>query len=147
VNLSNLLQRGSANPSADAAIRLPIFEGGRLRGALAARNSDYDVAVEQYNQALSDALREVVDQLSSMHSVQAQRAEANAALASAEEAYQLAVTRYQAGIGSLLQVLTAETAVLEQRALHSELGARELAISINLVRALGGGFDLQVATR
>jgi len=145
VTLSKLLETGSAIPSAGAAIRLPIFDSGRLRGNLAARNADYDAAVEQYNQALADALREVVDQLASMRSVQVQRAEADTALAAAEEAYNLAVTRYKAGIGSLLQVLTAETQVLEQRNLRADLHARELALSINLIRALGGGFDVQVA--
>jgi NodT family efflux transporter outer membrane factor (OMF) lipoprotein len=146
VTLSKLLEAGSAIPSVGAAIRLPILDGGRLRGALAARNAEYDAAVEQYNQALSDALREVVDQLASMRSVQAQRSEADTALGSAEDAYGLAVTRYKAGIGSLLQVITVETQVLEQRRLRAELQSRELALSINLIRALGGGFDVQVAT-
>jgi NodT family efflux transporter outer membrane factor (OMF) lipoprotein len=145
VTLSKLLEAGSAIPSLGAALRLPILDGGRLRGALAARNAEYDAAVEQYNQALSDALREVVDQLASMRSVQAQRGEADAALGAAEEAYELALTRYKAGIGSLLQVLTVETQVLEQRRLRAELHSRELALSINLIRALGGGFDVQVA--
>jgi len=86
-----------------------------------------------------------VDQLTSMRSVQTQRGEAEAALASAEEAYDLALTRYKAGLGSLLQVLSAETSVLEQRNVRAELQSRELALSINLIRALGGGFDVQVA--
>ena len=145
VTASKLLEAGSGIPSFGAAIRLPIFEAGRLRGALAVRNAEYDAAVEQYNQALSDALREVVDQLASLRSVQAQRGDADAALASAEEAYQLAVTRYRAGLGSLLQVISAETQVIDQRSLRAELQSRELALSINLIRALGGGFDLQVA--
>ena len=145
VTLSKLLESGSAIPSIGAAVRLPIFDAGRLRGNLAGRNADYDVAVEQYNQLLADALREVVDQLTSMRSVQAQRTEADAALGSAEEAYELALTRYKAGLGSLLQVLSAETAVLEQRNVRAELQSRELALSINLIRALGGGFDVQVA--
>jgi NodT family efflux transporter outer membrane factor (OMF) lipoprotein len=145
VDLGKLLQTGSAIPSVGAAVRLPIFDAGRLRGALAERNAEYDAAVEQYNQALAQALREVVDQLASMRSVQTQRAEADSALAAAEEAYDLAVTRYKAGIGSLLQVLAAETQVLEQRNLRADLQSRELALSINLIRALGGGFDVQVA--
>src|SRR5204862_7537367 len=145
ISLSNLLQPGSAIPSVGAAVRLPILEGGRLRGALAARDAEYDAAVELYNQALADALREVVDQLASMRSVQTQRAEAEAALASAEEAYTLAVTRYKAGLGSLLSLITVEQQVLEQRQLRTELQSRELALSINLIRALGGGFDVQVA--
>jgi NodT family efflux transporter outer membrane factor (OMF) lipoprotein len=145
VSPAHLLEAGSLIPSLGAAVRLPILEGGRLRGALAARDAEYDAAVEQYNQALADALREVVDQLASMRSVQTQRTEADTALAAAEEAYSLAVTRYKAGIGSLLQVLAAETQVLEQRSLRTELQSRELALSINLIRALGGGFDVKVA--
>jgi NodT family efflux transporter outer membrane factor (OMF) lipoprotein len=145
VSLSKLLETGSLIPSAGAAIRLPIFDAGRLRGALAVRNAEYDAAVEQYNQALADALREVVDQLTAMRSVQAQRHEADAAVASAEEAYQLAFTRYRAGLGSLLQLVTVEAQVLEQRQVQAELRSRELALSINLIRALGGGFDVQVA--
>jgi len=147
VTLSKLLEAGSAIPSFGAAIRLPIMDGGRLRGTLAARDADYDLAVEQYNQTLSDALREVLDQLTSLRSVEVQRGEVDSALAAAEEAYSLAVARYQAGIGSLLQVLAAEMQVLEQRTLRAELQARELAVSINLIRALGGGFDLQVAVQ
>src|SRR5262249_3500130 len=91
VTLSKLFENGSRIPPMDAAFHLPIFDGGRLRGALAVRDAEYDAAVEQYNQALADALREVVDQLASMRSVQAQRAESDAALAAAEEAYQLAL--------------------------------------------------------
>ena len=145
ISLSHLLDPASGIPSIGAAVRLPILDGGRLRGNLAARDAEYDAAVEQYNQSLADALREVVDQLTSMRSVQAQRTEADAALASAEEAYSLALTRYKAGIGSLLQVITVETQVLDQRALRAELHSRELALSINLIRALGGGFDVKMA--
>jgi NodT family efflux transporter outer membrane factor (OMF) lipoprotein len=147
VTLSKLLEPGSAIPTVGAAVSLPILDGGRLRGALAARDAEYDAAVEQYNQALADALREVVDQLASLRSVQTQRTESDAALAAAEEAYNLAVTRYKAGIGSLLQVITAETQVLDERSLRADLGSRELTLSINLIRALGGGFDMQVAAK
>jgi NodT family efflux transporter outer membrane factor (OMF) lipoprotein len=145
VNLSRLLEAGSAIPSATAAISLPILDSGRLRGALAQRNAEYDAAVEQYNQALSDALREVVDQLTAMRSVQAQRVEADAAVASAEEAYQIAFARYKAGLGSLLSLIVVEQQVLDQLQLRAEVHSRELALSINLIRALGGGFDVKVA--
>jgi NodT family efflux transporter outer membrane factor (OMF) lipoprotein len=145
VTPSKLLDPASGIPSLGVALRLPILDGGRLRGALAGRNADYDVAVEQYNQTLADALREVVDQLTSLRSVNVQRGEVESALAAAEEAYGLAVTRYKAGIGSLLNVLAAETAVLEQRGLRADLQSRELALSISLIRALGGGYDMQVA--
>ena len=145
VTPAKLLEAGSAIPSIGAAVRLPILDGGRLRGNLAARDAEYDAAVEQYNQALADALREVVDQLSSLRSVQAQRGEADAALAAGEEAYDLAVTRYRAGLGTLLQVIVAETQVLDQRLLRADLNSRELTFAVNLARALGGGYDVKVA--
>jgi len=40
-----------------------------------------------------------------------------------------------------LQVLTTETQLLAQQSLEVDLRARTLDVSINLVRALGGGFE------
>ncbi|MGH8851432.1 MAG: efflux transporter outer membrane subunit [Casimicrobiaceae bacterium] len=128
------------------AVTLPIFDGGRLRGNLAAKDAGYDIAVEQYNQMLADALRDVVDQLSSFRSVDEQGAQQKLAVATAREAYELALLRYRDGIGNYLQVLTTEAQWLSQRGLDADLQARRLSLSIDLVRALGGGFDPQSAT-
>jgi outer membrane protein TolC len=88
-----------------------------------------------------DAVREVVDRLASLRSVGTQNAEARTGLSAAEEAYGVAVARYRAGLGNYLQVLSAETQVLDQRNLQAELRYRELDLSIDLIRALGGGFE------
>jgi len=141
ITFSKLLASGSEIPSFGPALRLPLFDGGRLRGNLAAKDADYDVALEQYNQTLVDALREVVDQLTSLRSVDAQRLQLDGALTNAGEAYELALARYRAGIGSYLQVLAAEAPLLEQKSLQANLRAHELELSINLIRALGGGFE------
>ena len=145
ITLSKLVSAGSATPSIGAAVQLPIFDSGRLRGNLAARDADYDLAVEQYNATLIDAVREVVDQIASVRSIEAQRGEVDAALASAQEAYDLVVARYRGGLGTYLQVLTVETQLLEQKSLQIDLHARELEQSINLARALGGGFEQRAA--
>lgn len=123
------------------AVSLPIFDAGRLRANLAGRNADYDIAVEQYNQTLADAIRDVVDQLASLRSVDEQRRQQVQAQATAQEAYDLALLRYREGIGNYLQVLSAEAPLLVQQGLDADLRARQLALAINLVRALGGGFD------
>jgi len=123
------------------AVSLPIFDAGRLRANLAGRNADYDIAVEQYNQTLADAIRDVVDQLASHQSVDEQRRHQAQAQATAQEAYDLALLRYREGIGNYLQVLSAETPLLAQQSLDADLRSRELALEIDLVRALGGGFD------
>ena len=146
ISFARLLNARSEDPSFGPALRLPLFDGGRLRANLAAKDADYDLAVEQYNQTLVDAMREVVDQLASLRSVAAQRAELERRLAAARDAYALATERYRAGVASYLQVLAAETPLLEQKNLRANLRARELELSINLIRALGGGFkDVQPA--
>lgn len=141
VTFSKLLASGSGIPAFGPALRLPLFDGGRLRANLAAKDADYDLALEQYNQTLVEAMREVVDQLASLRSVDAQRIELDAALAIAERGHQLALERQRAGIGSYLQVLAAEAPLLEQKILQANLRAHELELSINLIRALGGGFE------
>jgi NodT family efflux transporter outer membrane factor (OMF) lipoprotein len=122
------------------AITLPIFDKG-LRANLRGKDADYDAAVELYNQALVEALRDVVDQLTSLRSLDVQREQDALALHSTREAYDLAVLRYREGIGTYLDVLTVEAQLLARQVQDVELRARGLALSINLIRALGGGFE------
>jgi NodT family efflux transporter outer membrane factor (OMF) lipoprotein len=135
----SLVTAGNREIGVGPAVSLPLFDGGRRRGNLAARDSEYDIAVEQYNQAVADGLREVVDQLASFRSVDEQRAQQREGLATAQDAYDLATLRYREGVGNYLQVLTTETQLLSQRSLEADLRARALDLSINLARALGGG--------
>jgi NodT family efflux transporter outer membrane factor (OMF) lipoprotein len=138
---ANLLSAASRTLGVTPAVTLPIFDAGRLRAELAGKDADYDVAVEQYNQAIANAMREVVDQLVSFRSVDEQRAQQRIAAATTRDAYDLALLRYREGLGNYLQVLSAEQPMLAQQALDADLRARALELSINLVRALGGGYD------
>ncbi|MDB5955264.1 efflux transporter outer membrane subunit [Ramlibacter sp.] len=138
-NGASLLTAANRIEGVRAAISFPIFDGGRLRGNLAGKDADYDIAVEQYNQALADAMRDVVDQIVSLRSLAEQRGEQTAALAPLQEAYDLSLLRYREGLGNYLQVLSAEQPLLDQRSRQADLRARELELSINLIRALGGG--------
>jgi NodT family efflux transporter outer membrane factor (OMF) lipoprotein len=138
---SGFLSLGNRQVGVGPALSLPLFDAGQRRANLAQADAEYDLAVEQYNQSLSDALREVVDQLSSFRSVAQQRVEQQQALTASRDAYDLAVLRYREGLGNYLQVLTTETQLLAQQSLEVDLRARTLDVSINLVRALGGGYE------
>ncbi|MFC5497914.1 efflux transporter outer membrane subunit [Caenimonas terrae] len=140
IGLGNLLQAGSLQWGVGPAIRLPIFEGGKLRANLRGKTADYDAAVESYNATVIEAIHEVGDQLASGRSIALQQAEQKQAQASAEGAYDIAVQRYKAGLGNYLNVLTAENAVLAQRRLAVDLAARALDTQVGLARALGGGY-------
>ena len=145
LGLDNLFKSSSREFGAGPAISLPIFEGGRLRANLRARNADVDAAVASYNATLLDAVREVADLLVSSRSLQVQAQEQAQAQAAAETAYDLAVQRYRAGLGNYLTVLSAQTSVLAQRRAAVDLKARAWDLDVNLIRALGGGFDAESA--
>ena len=140
LGLAKWLLAGSQMAGIGPAVHLPLFDGGRLKGNLRAKNADFDAAVEDYNARLIDALRDVADQLASTGYIDTQVREQQAALTSAEGAYDLAQQRYRAGLSTYLTVLTAQLAVEQQRRGAIDLKARRYAIDVELARALGGGF-------
>ena len=141
LGLGNLLTLGSRNLGVGPALRLPLFDGGRLRANLQGRAADADAATAAYNGAVLDAAREVADASASLLWLARQRAEQVQALTATESAYDLALQRYRAGLGSYLAVLSAETGVLAQRQQATDLQARLLDTQVALMRALGGGWQ------
>ena len=145
IGFDKLLQSGSDQWGVGPAIRLPIFEGGRLRANLRSKTADLDLAVESYNNLVIDAVHDVADQLVSARAIARQQTEQSATQVSAESAFAIAMQRYKAGLGNYLNVLSAETSVLAQRRLAVDLAARALDSQVQLIRALGGGFHADAA--
>jgi NodT family efflux transporter outer membrane factor (OMF) lipoprotein len=146
LGVGKLLDAGSLQWGVGPAIHLPIFDAGRLRANLRGKTADLDAAVESYNATVLDAVREVRDQLASLQSIGKQQREQRDAQAAAEGAYQIAVQRYRAGLGTYLNVLAAETAMLGQRRLAVDLSGRALDAQVQLMRALGGGYVADAPT-
>lgn len=141
LGLGKLLDLGSTQWGVGPAVRLPIFDAGRLRANLKGRTADLDAAIESYNGAVLEAFHEAGDAIAAVQSVARQQAEQRQAEAAAEGAYDIAVQRYRAGLGTYLNVLSAESAVLAQRRLGVDLAARALDARVQLYRALGGGYS------
>ncbi|MEO5672097.1 MAG: efflux transporter outer membrane subunit, partial [Ramlibacter sp.] len=146
IGLGRLLDTGSEQWGVGPAIRLPIFEAGRLRANLRGKTADLDAAIESYNAAVLDAIHDASDQVASGRSIARQQAEQRDALTAAEGAYQIALQRYKAGLGTYLNVLAAETSVLNQRRLGVDLSARALETQVGLFRAFGGGYSAAAAS-
>lgn len=140
LGFNDFLKGGSREWGVGPAIRLPIFDSGRLRANLRGKTADLDAAVESYNASLLDAVHDVADQVASSRSIALQQAEQREAQAAAEGAYAIALQRYKAGLGNYLNVLTAENTVLAQRRQAVDLAARRLDNQVALMRALGGGY-------
>ena len=102
----------------------------------------YDLAVANYNQSLVGALREVADAVHSARSLDAQIVSATQARDAAQAAWDIATSRYKAGLGTQLDVLAAQRPLLESDRQLTVLRAQRLAASIDLDRALGGGLVL-----
>ena len=140
IGFGRLHEASSTQWGIGPAIRLPIFEGGKLRANLRVKNADLDTAIESYNATLIDAVRDVADQVASNQSISRQRMQQELSQKATEDAYDLAMQRYKAGIGNYLQVLATETAVLNQRRQAIDLLARSFDTQVALIRALGGGY-------
>jgi NodT family efflux transporter outer membrane factor (OMF) lipoprotein len=147
LGLDNLFKRGSSMGNVGPAISLPIFSGGALQGQYRQARGQYDEAVATYDRTLIGALREVADAVTSRRQVAEQLVDARASLADAEGAYHVAQLRFRGGLSTFLNVLSAEEAVLAARRSLAAIEARRFALDIQLVRALGGGFqpNLQIS--
>jgi outer membrane protein TolC len=111
-----------------------------LRGNLDAQDAAYDLAVENYNQTVIDALRDIADQLSSLRWLKERLAQQLEAVNTAQAASDLVNLRYGAGLATYLQVLATENATLTQKSQLVALQSRALSLQANLSRALGGGY-------
>ena len=141
IGLDRLLNSGSLMSSAGPAIRLPVFEAGRLRANYAIKTADIDAAISQYNQSVVAAAQDVGEQLARAAAL-AQEEDANrAALDAIEEAHRLAMLRYRGGLSPYLSALSVEGQLLAQRRAALELKSRRQDIQVSLIRALGGGFQ------
>lgn len=142
LHLSELTASGSDIGSIGPAFSLPLFEGGRLRAGLKGAEADRDAAVASYDAAVTEAFHQVADVVASSRSLQSQLADSRAALAASEDAYRVARLRYQGGLSTYPAVLLVEQDLLRRRRAVADLDARALALDVELIRALGGGYHV-----
>lgn len=139
-DLGELLQSQSSFAYIGPALSLPLFDGGRLRAELDRTDAQYDLAVASYNQAVIDALRDVADDVSAVRSLQQQTQSQQQAVQTAMAAFELASQRYRAGIGNYLDVLAAQSTLLQAQQRQVGLQTQQVLSSIRLTQALGGGY-------
>jgi NodT family efflux transporter outer membrane factor (OMF) lipoprotein len=139
LGFGQLISTAASIAGVGPAISLPIFDGGRRRGNLSAKTASYDIAVENYNAIVLNALQDVSDQLVILQSNAKQRKEVELSLASAHRAHELATTSYRAGLSNYQHVLDTHSVVLRQQEIIAQLQAVRLGTYAGLMRALGGG--------
>jgi len=139
--LFQFLKSASGSWTGGPAMSLPIFDGGRLRSELGAQSASFDVAVSQYNETIVEALKDISDSVITLRSLQSQEADARRSVASATKSYNLAKEGFRRGLTDYVNVLVAQTQLLQARQGLAKIQAARLEAHASLTEALGGGLD------
>ena len=132
---------GSDFGGAGPAITLPIFNGGKLRAQLRGAEAEYAEAVANYEKVLVQALQEVADAAVSQRALGGQLERIDVAVEAAREAWRVQNNRYEGGLATYLDVLSAEDYLLGNLRAQSDLRSRSMSLDVALNRALGGGYQ------
>ena len=141
IDIATLFTAPSAIWAVGGDLLQPIFQGGRNRANLAATKSAYSEAEANYRESVLTAFQQVEDGLSGLNTLSQAVNTQNAAVADARRALELANNRYVGGVTSYLDVITAQSALLTNQRLATQLLGQQMVTSVYLVKALGGGWE------
>ena len=144
LGLNLLHEKDSYMGSVGPAISLPLFTAGRLKGDLRKNTSIYEQAVANYNQTLTQALKEVADVGISQRALTKQLIKSQEALNSSQEAYEIKTKRYEGGLSNYLEVLYSQENFINTKRNLINQKSRALTLDIALKYALGGGYNSQI---
>jgi NodT family efflux transporter outer membrane factor (OMF) lipoprotein len=118
-----------------------VFDAGRRRSAKSITVNQYDATIADYRQTVLTAFQQVEDNLAALRVLEREAQQQREATASAEQSLDLFQTRYEGGVDTYLQVVTWQTAALNDQRNDLDILQRRLDASVLLVKALGGGWD------
>ncbi len=119
-----------------------LFDAGQRRALTSQARHNYEAQVAGYRNTVLQAFSDVEDQLSGLRILEQESSAEQRAVASARNSFDLSNQRYKGGVTSYLEVLTAETTLLSNQRTAIDIETRQFVASVNLVRALGGGWDV-----
>ena len=122
-------------------ITLPVFAGGRNRAGMQRAEGVYRESVAQYRSQILVAFHEVEDGLIGLSLLKDQFAAQTRAVDGAKKAADLSLLRYKEGLVSYLEVVEADRTELESELLRYELDAQRMVTTVQLIKALGGGWN------
>jgi outer membrane protein TolC len=87
------------------------------------------------------AFQDVEDNLAAIRILDQESAQQTLAVEASERSLNISTNRYKGGVTTYLEVLTAQTAQLSNERTQADIATRQFVASIQLIRALGGGWD------
>ncbi len=141
VSFANWLTWPARMWSVGPSLAETVFDAGLRRATVAQYRAAYDQAVANYRQTVLTAFQQVEDNLASLRVLADVIAEQNAAIEAARRNLREAEVRYQAGLDPYLNVIAAETVVLNDQQAAVAFRSQQMVAGVQLIKALGGGWD------
>ena len=137
---NNLLTAPDSFWTIGPQLALILFDGGRRRAVEVASQAAFQIASADYRATVLTAFQQVEDQLALANHYGAEQVDEAAAVRSAQATTGLSLIRYREGATNYLDVVTAQTAELQAEQTALALQTRRQLATVDLVRALGGGW-------
>lgn len=140
-SITTLLQGPSALWAVGPSALYTIFDAGRRHAANDQAKASYDSAVASYRETVLTAFQQVEDNLAAVRVLEEEAGVQAKAVGAAKRSLALSNTRYEGGVTSYLEVITAENASLSDEVTAMNILGRRMASAVLLMEALGGGWD------
>jgi NodT family efflux transporter outer membrane factor (OMF) lipoprotein len=140
-SITTLLQGPGAMWSVGASVVQTLFDGGRRRAATDQAKASYDSSVASYRQTVLTSFQQVEDNLAALRILEQEAGVQTSAVEAAQRSLDLSNSRYEGGVTSYLEVITAQNADLSDELTAVNILGRRMASAVLLIEAIGGGWD------
>jgi NodT family efflux transporter outer membrane factor (OMF) lipoprotein len=120
---------------------LSVFDGGLRRAQVAQARAEFDASAADYRSVVVASFQQVEDNLASLNHYHDAAQQEKAAVDAAQRTLDLSMALYKQGAADYLTVVTSQTALLQAQLQALNLDTLQLVASVDLVRALGGGWE------
>jgi NodT family efflux transporter outer membrane factor (OMF) lipoprotein len=127
--------------SVGAQLAETLFDGGRRRAQVKVTEAAYDTTVANYKETVLTGFQQVEDALSDLRILADEIAIVDRAIVAAQQSLDISTTQYRGGLVNYLQVITAQTSLLQNQRDSVDLHTRQSLASVSLIQALGGGWS------
>jgi len=138
---SNWLSWPSRFWSVGPSLAETLFDAGLRRATVQQYQAAYQQTVAAYRQTVLTAFQQVEDNLAALRILSTQLQQQDAAVKASARYVAIATDRYKLGLDPYLDVITAQTALLSSQQTAATLRMQQLTDSVQLIEALGGGWD------
>jgi outer membrane protein, multidrug efflux system len=126
--------------SLGAAALTPVFNRGRIRADVDQAKANYRGSLAQYEKTVLTAYQEVEDQLAELRILSGEAQSESDAVDDAKREEEIATNRYKAGLVGYLDVVFAQTTLLSNQRVATQISGQRMVATVVLVKALGGGW-------